>query len=348
MRTSGALRRIGLSHDLRSGDGSISWGDIGLDLLDARSDVVWEFLEPDQGVLTAEHVDGYDAVLFAAPAVTAETVSGLRPPLVLARFGVGLDAVDLDACTAAGVAVSITPDGSRRPVAAAALTLLLAVQHNLVAKDRLVREGRWEDRMAWRGRPVTGSTIGTFGLGNVAQELFALLEPFGVRRLATDPGRTAEEAAALGVELVDADTLARESDAVVVTAALTPATRHAFGARRIALMRPHAVLVNVARGPIVDTEALADALAEGRIAGAGLDVMDPEPLPLPHRLAALDTVVLAPHALAWTDELARGNGTSALRSILCVLDGQDAPHVVNPQALRHRAGSATPEPEVRA
>ncbi|MGN6333825.1 MAG: 2-hydroxyacid dehydrogenase [Motilibacteraceae bacterium] len=339
--------RVGLSYDLRGAEGSTSWGDIGLGLLDARSDVVWDFLAPDDGVLTAEHVDGYDAVLFAAPAVTAQTVSGPRPPRLLARFGVGLDAVDVPACTAAGVAVSITPDGSRRPVATAALSLLLAVQHNLVAKDRLVREGRWQDRMAWRGRAVTGTTVGTFGLGNVAQELFALLAPFDVRKLATDPGRTPAEAAALGVELVDADTLARESDAVVVTAALTPATRHTFDARRISLMRPHAVLVNVARGPIVDTEALADALVERRLAGAGLDVMDPEPLPLPHRLLELDTVVLAPHALAWTDELALGNGTSALRSILDVLDGKVPPYVVNPGALE-RPDGATSDQEVSA
>lgn len=333
----GAPYRVGLSHDLHADGGGTSWGDIGLSLLDARPDVVWDFLAPDDGTLTAAHVDGYDAVLFAAPAVTAATVSGPTPPRLLARFGVGLDAVDVTACTAAGVAVTITPDGARRPVAAAALTLVLAVQHNLLAKDRLVREGRWQDKLALQGQGLTGRTVGAFGLGNVALELFALLEPFGVRRLATDPARDPVDAARRGIELVDADTLAATCDVLVVTASLTPSTRGAFDARRLALMRPHAVLVNIARGPIVDTEALTRALLERRIAGAGLDVTDPEPLPAGHPLLGLDTVVLAPHALAWTDELSLGNGTSAVRAVLDVLDGRVPPFVVDAAALRPAA-----------
>lgn len=333
--------RVGLSHDLRADDGGLSWGDIGLYLLDDRPDVSWEFLPPDDGVLTSQHVDGYDAVLFAAPSITAETVSGSRPPRLLARFGVGLDAVDIEACTAAGVAVTITPDGSRRPVATAALTLILALAHNLMAKDRLVREGRWDDKLALRGRGLTGQTVGTFGLGSVALELFDLLAPFGVRRLATDPVKTPEEAAARGVSLVDPDTLARDSDILVVTASLTPETRHAFDERRIALMRPHAILVNVARGPIVDTEALTIALSEGRLGGAGLDVMDPEPLPVDHPLLALGNVILSPHALAWTDELSLGNGTSALRAILDVLDGRRPQFLVNPAGLDRPAPAPT-------
>lgn len=327
------LHRVGLSRDFRSADGSLSWGDIGLAALDERPDVSWEFLAPDDGVLTAAHVDGFDAVLFAAPAVTAETVSGPNPPRLLARFGVGLDTVDVVACSAAGVAVTITPDGSRRPVATAALTLILATLHNLLAKDRLVREGRWEGKLALRGRGLTGRTVGTFGLGNVALELFALLEPFGVTRLATDPGRDPAEAAARGVRLVDADTLARESDILVVTSSLTPQTRHAFDARRIALMPGHAVLINVARGAIVDTTALTQALSEGRLGGAGLDVTDPEPLPTTHPLLALPSVVLSPHALAWTDELSLGNGSSAIRAILDVLDGRRPQFLADPTAF---------------
>jgi phosphoglycerate dehydrogenase-like enzyme len=327
------VRRVGLSHDLRAPDGGLSWGDIGLSLLAERDDITWDFLPPDNGALTAEHVEGFDAVLFAAPAITAATVSGPRPPRLLARFGVGLDSVDVEACTAAGVAVTITPDGSRRPVATAALALILAVSHNLLAKDRLVRESRWEDKLALRGRGLTGRTIGTFGLGNVATELFGLLEPFGVSKLAADPFCDDARAAALGVRLVDADTLATESDVLVVTAALTPMTRHTFDARRLALMPPHAVLVNVARGAIVDTEALTAALLAGRLAGAGLDVTDPEPLPAGHPLLSLSSVVLSPHALAWTDELALGNGTSAVRAILDTLDGRRPAHVVNPAVL---------------
>jgi phosphoglycerate dehydrogenase-like enzyme len=305
--------RVGLSADLRAADGSVSWGDIGLAELD-RAGVTWDFLPPDDGVLLPHHVQGYDAVLFAAPAVTAETVSGQRPPRLLARFGVGLDSVDVPACTRAGVAVTITPDGARRAVATAALTLLLAVQHQLLPKYRLVRRADWDAKIHLMGRGLTGRTVGTLGLGGAAQELFTLLSPFGTTNLATDPFRSEDEARAMGVTLVDLETLAARSDALVVLAPLTGSTSGCIDARIIDLMPPHAVLVNISRGPIVDTQALVDALAAGRIAGAGL---------------ALDNVVLSPHALAWTDEMAFGNGSSAIRAILDVRDGRTPAHLVN-------------------
>lgn len=330
--------RVALSHDLASATQQSSWGDIGLDLL-TEEGIGYTFL-PDTPVLRAEDVDGVDAVLFAAPAVDAATVAGSRPPRLLARFGVGLDSVDVAACTAAGVGVTITPDGSRRPVATAALTLVLAVQHRLLLKHRLVERGRWDDKLAHMGRGLSGATVGTLGLGNVASELFSLMAPFGTHNLAADPWRTPQQAAGLGVELVGLPELLRRSDVVVVTSALTPETQGLLDREMIALMPPHAVLVNVARGPIVDTEALTAALVEGRIAGAGLDVVDPEPLPSDHPLTGLDQVILSPHGLAWTDELARGNGGSAVRAILAVRDGRRPDHLVNPAAFEHRRHAA--------
>ena len=263
------------------------------------------------------------------------TVSGEDRPVLLARFGVGLDAVDLEACTAAGVAVTITPDGARRAVATAALSLILAVDHRLVVKDRLTRQGRWQDRMAHMGRGLTGRTVGVLGLGSIAQDLFDLLQPFGTRNLAADPFRDVEQAASQGIELVELDTLLAESDIVVITAALTEATHHLIDARRISLMRPDAILINVARGPIVDTAALTDALAAGRIRGAGLDVFEIEPLPAEHPLTGLDNVVLSPHSLAWTNEMALGNGNSAIRAILDLRDRRLPQHLANPQVTSH-------------
>jgi len=321
--------QVGLSYDLRAPDGSISWGDIGIDQLEAAG-IDWSFLQPDDGVLTAELVAGYDAVLFAAPAVTEATVARADRPALLARFGVGLDSVDLEACTAAGVAVTITPDGARRAVATAALTLILALEQQVLAKDRLVRQGRWQDRMSFMGRGLTGRTVGVLGLGSIAHELFHLLAPFDTVNLATDPYREVEEAAARGVQLVDLETLMRESDIVVVAASLTAGTRHLIDRRLLSLMRPQAVLINVARGAIVDTIALAEALAAGQIRGAGLDVFETEPLPTDHPLVALHNVVLSPHALAWTDEMALGNGSSAIRAILAVRAGRVPAHLANP------------------
>lgn len=333
--------RLALSADFQAPDGSIAWGDIGLAELE-RAGVSWTFLPADTGTLRAEDVDGYDAVLFAAPGVTAETVSGPNPPRLLARFGVGLDGVDVDACTRAGVAVTVTPDGARRAVATAALTLALAVSQRTLDKARLVHSGEWDSKIGLMGRGLTGRTVGTLGLGGAATDLFGLLAPFGTTNLATDPMRTAEAAAALGVELVSLDELARRSDVLVVLAPLTDSTRGCVDARLIALMQPHAIIVNVARGPIVDTSALVDALAEGRLFGAGLDVMDPEPLPSDHPLLGLDNVVLTPHALAWTDEMARGNGSSAVRAVLDVRAGRRPQHLVNEAALASSAGPQAP------
>lgn len=325
--------RVGLSSDFRSDAGPTSWGDIGLDLL-TRAGASWEFLPPDDGALCADDIDGLDAVLFAGPAVSAESVAGSHPPPILARFGVGLDAVDVPACTRAGVAVTITPDGARRAVATAALTMMLALRMNLLPKDSLVRRGRWQDRMNYQGLGLSKATVGSIGLGNIAREIFHLLGPFDTTNLASDPHHPHSRVPS--VKLVDLDQLLAESDVVVVTASLTPETHHLLGARELALLRPEAVLINVARGPIIDTEALVDALRGGRLSGAGLDVFETEPLPVDHPLIGLSNVVLSPHSLAWTGEMAGGNGRSAIRAILDFHRGIRPEYLVNPEVLTDR------------
>jgi phosphoglycerate dehydrogenase-like enzyme len=310
-----------------------AWGDLGLDRLRA-ADADVRFLPPDDGVLTAAHVDGCDAVLFAAPAVTAETVSGPHPPRHLARFGVGLDTVDVAACTRAGVAVTVTPDGARRAVATAALTLVLAVLQRVREKDARVRAGDWSDRSGLLGRGLTGRTVLVVGFGSVAAEFCRLTAPFATVNLAhtrrrevpRGPGDPDVERVALAEGL-------RRADVVVVTAPLTPQTHHLLDAAVLAHLRPGAVLVNVARGPVVDTAALLDALRDGRLAGAGLDVFEDEPLPADHPLTTFPNVVLAPHCLAWTDELALGNGSSAVTSILALRAGEPVGNLVDPAVL---------------
>jgi phosphoglycerate dehydrogenase-like enzyme len=325
--------QVGVSRDFLGGGGHNVWGDIGLGALE-RAGVRWRYLERDTDELLAAQVAGLDAVIFAGPAVTRRTFDAGQPaPLVFARFGVGYDSVDLDACTEHNAVVTITPDGARRPVATAALTLLLATMHHLVTKDRLVREGRWADRASWLGRGLTGRCVGLLGCGNTASDLVELLRPFRVDVVAHDPYQSRRRAAALGVRLADVDTVMAQADAVVVMAALTPATRHLVDARRLALMKPAAVLVNVARGPIVDEAALAAAIRDGRIAGAGLDVFETEPPVADSPLLRCDRTVLSPHCLAWTDEMAAGNGESAVRSVLDVLAGRVPRFVVNGAVL---------------
>ena len=233
--------------------------------------------------------------------------------------------------------VTITPDGARRPVSTAALTMVLAALHHLPHKDRLVRTGDWAARTGWMGRGLTGATVGLVGLGNTGRDLVHLLGPFDVTVLASDPFADPAAAAATGVQLVELPELAERADVLVVMAALTPATRHLVDAGVLARMRPGSVLVNVARGPIVDEAALVEALRRGIPAVAALDVFEVEPLPVDSPLLTMDNVVLAPHSLAWTDEMSRGNGGSAVRAVLDLLAGRTPQFVVNRDALDHPA-----------
>jgi D-3-phosphoglycerate dehydrogenase len=329
--------RVGVTRDFLRPDGTLGFGDIGLARLDGVPGVRWEFLSENVSELTREHADAYDALLVLAPRVTAATVEGGRRLALVARFGVGYDNVDVEACTRGGVALTITPDGVRRPVAAAVLTFLLALSHKLLVKDRLTREGRWADKLNHMGMGLTGRTLGVIGLGNIGREVFRLAAPLSMRHLAADPMVKAADAKKDGVELVDLETLLQQSDYVVVCCALTEGTRRLLNAQRLSLMKSTAYLINVARGPIVDQRALIDVLREGTIAGAGLDVFEQEPIDPHDPLLSLDNVILAPHALCWTDECFLGNGISAIGSILEVAAGRVPANVVNRAVLESPA-----------
>jgi D-3-phosphoglycerate dehydrogenase len=327
--------RVGVTRDFLRPDGTHGFGDIGLDLFDAADNVRWEYLAENTPELRPDQVGGYDALLVLGPLVTAKTLAGADRLAVVARFGVGYDSVDVDACTKGGVLLTITPDGVRRPVAAAAMTFVLALAHRLLVKDRLARGGRWAERLDHMGTGLTGRALGLVGLGNIGREVVALARPFDLRCLAHDPHVARKDAAALGAELVDLETLLRTSDFVVVCCALTAATRHLLDAERLALMKPTAYLVNVARGAIVDQAALTEALQQRRLAGAGLDVFEEEPARPDDPLLRLDNVLLSPHCLSWTDECFRGIGRSACISILEVSAGRVPLNVVNPAVLEH-------------
>lgn len=328
--------RVGLTRDFLKPDGTLGFGDIGLDLLDRAPGVEWEFLPEDTRELTPAQVAPYDALLVLGPRVTAATLEGAERLAVVARFGVGYDNVDVDACTRNGVLLTITPDGVRRPVAVATLTFLLALSHRLLQKDALTRAGRWGEKLGYMGMGVTGRTLGVIGHGNIGREVFRLAAPLGMRHLAFDP-HVSPENAEPGVTLVDLETLLRESDFVAVCCALTPETHHLINDDRLALMKPTAYLINVARGPIVDQQALTQALREEKIQGAALDVFETEPVAPDDPILTLDNVIVAPHAVCWTDECFLGNGTSACESILEVAAGRVPRYVVNRDAAEHPA-----------
>jgi phosphoglycerate dehydrogenase-like enzyme len=331
--------RLGITRDCLTPDGDrANFDERAFEVLDGLD---WEFLPEFAERITPGDVARYDAILSLRPALTEASLAapnlmgaGHRLKL-LARFGAGFDNVDLAAADRAGLLISNAPDGVRRPVATTILTFVLALSHKLLIKDRLTRTGRWTERTRFMGEGLVGKVVGSIGFGSIAQEAFRLLAPLDMVHLAYSPSRHPEEAAALNVREVDLDTLLRESDFVCINAPLTPSTRRMIGPRELGLMKRGAYLINTGRGQIVDEPALHAALAEGRIAGAALDVFEQEPVAPDNPILALENVIVSPHSLCWTDECYRGIAESAFRSVVAVASGRRPVHLVNPAALKH-------------
>jgi len=325
--------RVALSSDFLRADGTPQYADFDMTPLhEAGAEVAYV---PGNAMVEAAGLAEFDAlILLGARFGAASVPSGGRLGIV-ARFGVGYDTVDVPACTAAGIAVAITPAGVRRPVAVAILTLLFALTGRLFVKDRLTRMGApgFAQRSAHMGVGLVGRTFASVGIGNIGAETFRLAQPFGMRFIAHDPYADPKLAAELGVTLVDLETVFREGDFVSISCPLSESTRHLVNAERIALMKPTAFLINTARGAIVDQKALVAALQARRIAGAGLDVLEQQPPDPADPLLALDNVILAPHALCWTDQCFRGIGDSAVRSVLDFKAGRVPEGLLNRDVL---------------
>ena len=325
--------QIGITRDALNSEGDLARGDIGLSLLEKSEGVRWEFLGEDTKELRADQIQGYDALLVMGAQVTADTLKGADRLAIVARFGVGYDTVDVEACNRSGVVLTITPDGVRRPVASSALAFILALSHKLMIKDRLTRDGRWAERYDDMGIGLTWRVLGLVGLGNIGREIVRLAHPFEMRYLAYDPYVPPKEAASLTVEMVELETLLRISDFVCICCALTEETHHLISADRLSLMKNSSYLINVARGPIVDQKALTVALRERRIQGAALDVFEREPVDPQDPILTLDNVIVTPHTICMTDECALGCGKSAIKSILDVANGRIPRSVVNRSVL---------------
>jgi phosphoglycerate dehydrogenase-like enzyme len=289
------------------------------------------------------HVDAAEIVdvdaLIATPTAAAITADSFPPDCrlaVIARVGVGYENVDVPACNANGGVITIAADAVRRPTAAGTMALILAATTRLLTKDRLTRLGPdgWGQKNAHPGMGLEGRTLGVVGLGNVGAEVVRLATPFDLKFIAYDPYVDRDAAAALGVRMVDdLDELMAQSDIVALHCLVTDETRGMIDAGRLALMKPTAYLINAARGPVVDQAALTEVLAAGRIAGAGLDVFDPEPVAADDPLLKLDNVVLSGHGMNWTDQLMVGFGKTNVDAVLAVMQGRAPRSVVNSEVL---------------
>jgi phosphoglycerate dehydrogenase-like enzyme len=326
--------RVALSGDFRRADGSPVFPDFDLEPLRQAPNVEMAYLA-NANPLRAEQLADFDALILLAHRFAADSIHPNGRLAVVARFGVGYDTVDVEACTKAGIALAITPDGVRRPVAVSIMAFLLALTGKLMIKDRLTREGPpgFARKGEHMGLGLVGRTFGSIGIGNIGAELFRLLKPFEMKFIAHDPYADVKLAAELGVELVGLENVFRSADVVSVSCPLTPETHHLVNADRLALMKPTAYLINTARGPIVDQKALTAFLRERRIAGAGLDVLEQEPPDPDDPILKLDNVILAPHALCWTDQCFAGNGAADIRAVLDIQHGREPRVVVNKAVL---------------
>jgi glyoxylate reductase len=310
----------------------------GLSLLRERTEVrLWEEELPPTPEQLAQLLEGAQGALTLLTDIINGEVLDREPQLkVISNFAVGYDNVDVEAATARGVAVCNTPGVLTETTADATWALLMAAARRTVESVDYVRAGKW---VTWGptlllGRDVHGATLGIVGFGRIGKEVARRARGFNMRVLAYDTYQDEAAAAELGVEFRPLDELLREADFVTIHVSLTPDTKHLIGARELELMKPEAILVNAARGPVVDTDALVKALRDNVIWAAALDVTDPEPLPADHPLVSMPNATVVPHTASATIASRNNMASLAARNLLAVLAGDRPPAIVNPEVLK--------------
>ncbi len=265
--------------------------------------------------------------------VTEALLDNCRRLRVVSNMAVGVDNIDLAACTRRGIPVGNTPGVLTAGTADLAMALLLAIARRLGEASSDARQGRWVtwSPTGWLGADLDGAALGIVGFGKIGQAVARRAQGFGLRLLYSDPSDHPELDAALGAQRVPLEQLLVESDFVSLHVPLTPATRGLINEQALQQMKPGAYLINTARGPAVDTEALVEALQQGWIAGAALDVTDPEPLPANHPLYSLPNCLITPHIGSATTNTRRRMAELAAENLLVGLTGQRLPHCANPQ-----------------
>ncbi|HKW93121.1 MAG TPA: D-glycerate dehydrogenase [Methylomirabilota bacterium] len=326
----------------------------------SRPSILISRLLPEAAVALARsraHVDAYDTdaampraellarlkgkqglICVISEAIDEALLAACPDLRVVSNVAVGYNNVDVAACTRRGIVVTNTPDVLTDTTADFAWTLLMATARRLAEADRYVREGRFQqwEYMLLLGGDIHGKTLGVVGFGRIGRAMARRARGFGMRVLYQDA--VAADAATeqdLGATRTDLATLLRESDFVTLHTPFLPETRHLMNAETLRTMKKTAYLINAARGPVVDEEALVRALKEGWIAGAGLDVFEQEPRVHPG-LIALPNVVLAPHIASASFETRLKMATLAVENCLAVLEGKTPPTPVNPEVLKPR------------
>lgn len=339
--------RIALTGDYLNEEGKLS-GEIGLQHVADLPFIQHHFLKdlaPTPGDPTywtryysleiePKHISDIDALIVLRPWIKPTTFAeGADTLTVIGRAGAGYDKIDVAACTANDVALFNAPDALTHSTASSALMFMLALAKRLPEHERVARTGQWSMQSKIVGSELRGRTLGIVGLGRSGRELVRLVQPFEMRILVYSPQADPKQAEELGVELTTLERVMQEGDFVSVHSNLTAAKHGMITAEHLALLKPTAYFVNIARGELVDQAALVKILQERRIAGAGLDVFEYEPLPASDPLVALDNVILTPHWSPATSDVRVLTGQAIFGGMRRASQGQIPDNIINREVL---------------
>lgn len=311
-----------------------------MDRIEANCDAkIWEGeLPPPRDVLlrNVEDVEGLLSLL--TDKVDSELMDRAPKLKVVSNYAVGFDNIDVAEATRRGIIVGNTPGVLTETTADLAFALILAAARRVTEGDRFVRAGKWKTwgPLLLLGQDVHDSTLGIIGLGRIGAAVARRAKGFNMKILYYDVIRQAQLEKELGIEYVSLDGLLSESDFVTVHTNLTPETRHLIGAKQLGQMKKTAIIVNTARGPLIDNMALYEALRDGKIASAGLDVTEPEPIPPDHPLLTLENVIVVPHIASASTVTRTKMGLIAADNLIAGLKGELGPAPVNPEVTTRK------------
>lgn len=308
--------------------------DKGMQLLEKGAEaVVAETGKPRELDNFLEDADG---LIIRIGSIDREGLEKAKNLKVIGRPGVGVDCVDVQACTELGIPVVIVPGANTLSVAEHALMLILALAKDLKRQDKECRKGNFGIRSAYKAYELGGRKIGLLGGGAIGSALGQLAQGIGMKVMVFDPYLDRASVEAKGWEFAEnLDDLLKSSDVISVHVPLTKQTQHMIGKREFGLMKPDAILINCARGGIIDEDALYEALKTDAIHGAGADVLELEPFDINSKLMSLDNFIITPHSAGQTREAATGVATGAVEGVLAVIRGEKWPKVCNPEAYNH-------------
>ncbi|MEM2166620.1 MAG: glyoxylate reductase [Candidatus Bathyarchaeia archaeon] len=314
----------------------------GMKIIKERFDAeVWPEYGPPPKQVIIEKARNVDAlVTLLSDKIDAEVFDAAPSLKIIAQMAVGYDNIDVEEATRRGIYVTNTPGVLTETTADFTWALMMAVARRVVEADRYVREGKW--KVGWHpsmllGRDVYGATLGIVGAGRIGTAVARRAKCFNMKILYYDVVPNLQLEKETGAKFVDLDTLLKESDFISIHVPLTKETYHLINAEKLKLVKKTAYLINTARGPIVDEKALYEALKEGRLAGAALDVFEQEPTPIDNPLLKLDNVVVAPHIASASYETRSRMAEMVAENLVAFFEGRVPPNLVNPDVVKVRA-----------